>query len=114
MFKFVKMFEGVKRPEKKNGYSELFCSGDVTIPPYEKAYLPTGIRVEFSPRYFVHINGSTPSRRILAGVVDSDYRGEMKVLIFNRSSEEVEIKKHEKCANMHCIELTQVDLVEAS
>lgn len=114
MFKFLKTSIDVKSPVKKDGYFELFANEDVVIPPKEKLHVPTGIKMEFSSEYFVHINGSTPTRRLLAGVVDSDYRGEMKVMVFNRSDKEIKIKRHEKCANLHCVEISPVRFVEAS
>lgn len=112
MFKFLKTSKNAKSPEKKNGYFELFASEEVVIPPYEKVHISTNIRMEFPSHYFVYVNGSTPTRRLLAGVVDSDYRGEMKVMIFNRSEQQIKIKQHEKCAKMHCIELSPVIFTE--
>ena len=35
-----------------------------------------------------------------AGVIDGDYRGEIKVLVFNHSADTIEIKKGDKIAQL--------------
>lgn len=113
MFRFTRASLDVRQPERKSGYFELFADEEVTINPYEAASISTGIRVEFPVEYFAHIAGSTPTIRILAGVVDSDYRGVIRVIVFNRSNEPLSIARHEKCADMRFIEITQAGVVEA-
>lgn len=86
---------------------DLFNSGeDISLKPQERALIPTGIRVavplgyelQIRPRSGLAINKgltvlNTP------GTVDSTYRGEVKVIIFNTSPKEsVEIKKGERIA----------------
>ena len=86
---------------------DLLNSGeDISLKPQERALIPTGIRVavplgyelQIRPRSGLAINKgltvlNTP------GTVDSTYRGEVKVIIFNTSPKEsVEIKKGERIA----------------
>jgi dUTP pyrophosphatase len=64
--------------------------GPVEIPPGEVALVPTGFRVALPPRTEMQIrprSGLAARSRILVpnspGTVDEDYRGEVKVALFN-------------------------------
>ena len=39
---------------------------------------------------------------LIAGVIDSDYRGEIKVVLFNHSDVDFEIKKGDRIAQLIC------------
>ena len=47
-----------------------------------------------------------------AGVIDADYRGEVKVLLFNLSDQDFEIKKHDRIAQLIIEKYTPTMLVE--
>ena len=88
------------------GVDLLNAGEEISLKPQERALIPTGIRVavplgyelQIRPRSGLAINKgltvlNTP------GTVDSTYRGEVKVIIFNTSPKEsVEIKKGERIA----------------
>lgn len=112
MFKFLRIFKDVNIPRKVNGYFEFFSREDVVIPPHNISLIHTGIRLEFPAQYFGYINCHSPTKRALGGVVDSDYRGELKVMIFNNSFHPITIKKNEVCAYMHFFELSQAEIIE--
>lgn len=86
---------------------DLFnAGGEISLKPQERALIPTGIKVavpygyelQIRPRSGLAINKgltilNTP------GTVDSTYRGEVKVIIFNTSPKEtIEIKQGERIA----------------
>lgn len=112
MFKFLRMSKDVCVPRKENGYFEIFAREDVVISPHNISLIATGIKLEFPAQYFAYINCHSPIKRALGGVVDSDYRGELKVMIFNDSFHPLTIKKNEVCAYMHFFELSQAEVVE--
>lgn len=67
--------------------------GEVTVAPHETVMIPTGIAMELPIGYagFIYARSGLASKKGLApankvGVVDCDYRGEVKVALHNHSS----------------------------
>ena len=73
------------------GY-DLSCNADIVIEPGERRLVPTGVSIELpagtygriAPRSGLAVRHGI---QVGAGVVDADYRGEVKVLLFNQGSE---------------------------
>ena len=86
------------------GY-DLYSSEAATIEPRGQAIIPTGIAVKI-PNGCVGLiwprSGLSAKFRVEtgAGVIDSDYTGEIKVILYNHSDEPVELGKHERVAQM--------------
>lgn len=66
--------------------------GEVEVPPHGTALIPTGIAVELPAGYagFIYARSGLATKKGLApankvGVVDCDYRGEVKVALHNHS-----------------------------
>ena len=72
------------------GY-DLYAAWDVAIAPMERQLISTGICFEMSPDVVANIRPrsglSVDGIDVGAGVVDSDYRGEVKVLLINNSND---------------------------
>lgn len=79
----------------------------VRLKPGERQLIPTGIRVAIPPGY----EGQVRPRSGLAirqgltllnapGTIDSDYRGEVKVVLINLGNEEVEIRRGDRIAQL--------------
>lgn len=79
----------------------------VEVPPGGRALVPTGLRVAIPPGY----EGQVRPRSGLAwrqgvglpnapGTIDSDYRGELKVILINWSDEPVSIERGERIAQL--------------
>jgi dUTP pyrophosphatase len=69
-------------------------SGPVELQPLERQMIPTGIYIELPPGYEAQVrprSGLAARHGITClnspGTVDSDYRGELKVILINLSSE---------------------------
>ena len=89
----------------------------VLIQPGERAQIPTGLAMAIP----VGLEGQVRARSGLAwrkglavinapGTIDSDYRGEVKVLLVNLSSELAEIPPGERIAQLVIAPVVQVEL----
>ena len=82
--------------------------GPVTIEPHKIAVIPTGFAIELeSPAYVAYIfarsglaikSGIAPANCV--GVVDSDYRGEVKVGLINQTDEAFTVMPGDRIAQM--------------
>jgi dUTP pyrophosphatase len=85
--------------------ADLRASGAVEIPPGGRAAVPTGLRVQI-PRGHVGLvwprSGLAVRHGIdtLAGVIDSDYRGEVRVVLVNLGPEPFSIAPGERVAQL--------------
>lgn len=79
----------------------------VTIAPGESAWIPTGVAVEIPEGYvgLIYARSSMGAKRGLApankvGVIDSDYRGELCVVLHNHSLLEQCVEPNERVAQL--------------
>lgn len=80
---------------------------DVVIAPGETAFIGTGIAVEIPESYvgLVYARSGLACKKGLApankvGVIDSDYRGEIKVALFNHGKESQTVVQGERIAQL--------------
>ena len=80
---------------------------DLEIKPGETVMIGTGLSMAIPTGYagLIYARSSLGSKKGLApankvGVIDSDYRGEIKVLLFNQSKETQIIAKNERIAQI--------------
>lgn len=80
---------------------------DVVIKPSERLLIPTGIAMAIPEGYggFIFPRSGTASKYGISlsncvGVVDSDYRGEVKIAIINHSGESYTVKNGDRIAQM--------------
>jgi dUTP pyrophosphatase len=85
------------------GY-DVFSTETVQIYSKTRKLVSTGLSTEFSDRYYLRVaprSGlSLKGIDIGAGVIDSSYRGEIKVLIINNSDSTYYIENGEKIAQL--------------
>lgn len=97
---------------------DIRSSVDITIPPSMRALVPTGLSLEIPEG----LEGQVRSRSGLAnkhgvvvlnspGTIDSDYRGEVKVLLVNHGHEEYSVKKGDRIAQLVFVPIIQANLV---
>lgn len=79
----------------------------VTIAPGESVWIPTGVAMEIPEGYvgLVYARSSMGVKRGLApankvGVIDSDYRGELRVVLHNHSMQEQRVEPDERVAQL--------------
>lgn len=81
--------------------------GDVTIQPHSTVMIPTGLAIELPVGYagLIYARSGLASKKGLApankvGVVDCDYRGEVKVALHNHGDEPQTISDGERIAQL--------------
>jgi dUTP pyrophosphatase len=81
--------------------------GEVCLKPLQRALIPTGLFIELPEGYEAQVrprSGLAIKTGLTVlntpGTIDADYRGEIKVILINLSSEEVTIKDGERIAQM--------------
>lgn len=83
----------IRANEFAAGY-DLFSLYNYTIHPHQRILIQTGIAIEIPDGYYGRIaprSGLAMKKGIdvMAGVIDSDYRGELGVLLLNTDPEKV-------------------------
>ena len=93
----------------------------VVIKPLERVIIPTGIFVELPEGYEMQIrprSGMAAKFGLTVlnspGTIDPDYRGEIKVILANVSSDDYELKPGERVAQMVIAQFTRIDWAEVS
>jgi dUTP pyrophosphatase len=97
----------VAHPGEDLGY-DIFSAEDVTLAPRGTALVSTGIAVQLTGKdgeamgALLRDKSSLASRRLIvtAGVIDSGYRGEIKVVMENLADTPNDIYAGDKIANM--------------
>ena len=90
--------------------------GVVTLKPLERQLIPTGIYIELPQGYEAQVrprSGMALKKGITVlntpGTIDSDYRGEVGVILVNLSDQPVEIQPGERIAQMVVARHEQVE-----
>ena len=99
---------------------DLYSTEDVSLAPGERAAIGTGIAVAIPDGYagFVQARSGRALKQGLGvvnapGLIDSGYRGEIKVIVINLApNEKIHIERGEKIAQMVIQEVTPVQLIE--
>ncbi|MEP7165102.1 MAG: dUTP diphosphatase [Ferruginibacter sp.] len=97
-----------------------FLPGPVHLKPMERKLIPTGLFIEIPCGYEAQIrprSGLALKQGITClntpGTIDSDYRGEIKVLLINLSNDEQVISNNDRVAQMVICSVERAELVLA-
>ena len=102
--------------------ADLFActDGDVTIEPHKTAMIPTGFAMELPEGYagFIYARSGLASKKGLApankvGVVDCDYRGEVKVALHNHGETAQTVSRGERIAQLAIATYVRAQVEEA-
>lgn len=98
---------------------DLYSAEDFVLKPGERRAVETGVKMEIPEGYVGLIWDKSglalnDGIKTMAGVVDSGYRGEIKIVLINLSNQDFEIKKGQKIAQMliQKIEHPEIEIVE--
>lgn len=82
-------------------------SGELLLAPLERAVIPTGIAIALPPGFEAQIRprSGLAARQGMTllnspGTIDSDYRGEIQIVLVNFGSEPVRIRRGDRIAQM--------------
>ena len=121
-----KLFPEVQLPSyKTSGASGMdlmaFIKSSITIKPKTSYLIPTGLSVAFSEDYEVQIrprSGLAAKNNISVlntpGTIDSDYRGEIKVIIYNHGNKDFPVNNGDRIAQMILTPVVKMELEEAN
>jgi dUTP pyrophosphatase len=108
---------------KTNGASGVdlmaFIEAPIKIVPNSSYLVPTGLSMAFSEDYELQIrprSGLAAKKSITVlntpGTIDSDYRGEIKIILFNHGKEDFLINNRDRIAQMVLAPVVKMQLEE--
>jgi len=96
-----------------------FIKNPIKLEPHKSCLVPTGLSVAFPEEYELQIrprSGLAAKNNITVlntpGTIDSDYRGEIKIILFNHGSKEFIINDKDRIAQMILMPVYKIDLQE--
>ena len=96
-----------------------YIEKSIELKPGESCLVPTGISVAFPKEYEIQIrprSGLAAKNNISVlntpGTIDSDYRGEIKVILFNHGKKNFRINNNDRIAQMILTPVIKMDLEE--
>ncbi len=96
-----------------------FIKEPINLKPGSSCLVPTGLSVAFSEDYEIQIrprSGLAAKNNITVlntpGTIDSDYRGEIKVIIYNHGKENFIINNKDRIAQMILTPIIKMELEE--
>ena len=121
-----KLKPSVKLPSyKTNGASGMdlmaYIDKSIELKPGESWLIPTVLSVAFPKDYEIQIrprSGLAAKSNISVlntpGTIDSDYRGEIKVILFNHGNKNFKINNNDRIAQMILTPVIKIDLEETN
>lgn len=118
----IKLGTGARLPEKANPTDagiDIFASAYQAILPRQRALISTGLYMEIPEGFCIFIKSRSGLAAkdwldVEAGVVDQDYRGEVRVLISNNSDRTFRIDEGDKIAQMVLLPVPAVEIKEVT
>ncbi|GMS93852.1 hypothetical protein PENTCL1PPCAC_16027 [Pristionchus entomophagus] len=120
--RFVRLTETARMPAYGSADAagaDLHASEFGTVPARGKALISTGLSLELPSGHYGRVAprsglAAKHSIDVGAGVIDCDYRGPLKVLLFNFSDADFEVKEGDRIAQLICEKISQVNYVEVT
>ena len=98
---------------------KAFIKEPIELEPGKSCLVPTGLSIAFSKEYEIQIrprSGLAAKNNISVlntpGTIDSDYRGELKIILFNHGSENFMINNNDRVAQMVLTPIIKMELEE--
>ena len=98
-----------------------FIKNPIIVKSKSSSLIPTGICVAFSSEYEIQIrprSGLAAKKSISVlntpGTIDSDYRGEIKVIIYNHGNDNFVVNNNDRIAQMILVPVVKMELEETS
>ena len=98
-----------------------YIEKSIELKPGKSSLVPTGLSVAFPEEYEIQIrprSGLAIKNNISVlntpGTIDSDYRGELKIILFNHGSENFIINNNDRVAQMILTPIAKMELEETN
>ena len=98
-----------------------YIRSTIIIKPKTSCLIPTGLSVAFSEDYEIQIrprSGLAAKNNISVlntpGTIDSDYRGEIKVILYNHGNNDFTINNGDRIAQMILAPVVKIELEETN
>jgi len=98
-----------------------FLENPINLEPGKSCLVPTGLSVAFPNKYEIQIrprSGLAAKNNISVlntpGTIDSDYRGELKIILFNHSNKKFTINNNDRVAQMVLTPIIKMELEETN
>ena len=122
--KKLKNFEGELPQYETGGASGLDVRAqiteDIVISPQDRVLVPTGLCVEIPKNYEIQVrprSGLSFKEGLgvinSPGTIDSDYRGEIKIILMNYSNHDITIQKNQRIAQLVLCPVKQLEWLES-
>ncbi|VDM92502.1 unnamed protein product [Onchocerca ochengi] len=97
--------------------ADLYSAYDCVVPAKGKASVGTDLQVQIPRGYYGRIapRSGLAAKKFIdvgAGVVDSDYRGHLSIVLFNFGTEDFQVKKGDRIAQLICEKISHCEFVE--
>ncbi len=97
-----------KKTEGSSGFDlKAFVENSITLKPLQRALIPTGVAISMPPGMEAQVrprSGLALREGVTLlnspGTIDSDYRGEIKVIVVNLGEKEVTIRRGDRIAQL--------------
>ena len=100
---------------------KAFVKEPINLKPQTSCLVPTGISVAFPSEYEIQIrprSGLAAKNNISVlntpGTIDSDYRGELKIILFNHGKDEFTVNDEDRVAQMVLMPILKVEIEETN
>ena len=120
---FTKLSENAITPTRGTPESaglDLYSANDYVIIPQERMLIKTDISIKIPKGYYGRIADRSSmawkkGAHVIAGVIDSDYRGPVGVVLYNLSKTDIiNIKQGERIAQLVITPINSIELHEVS
>ena len=90
---------------------KIFPKNSALIQTGISVAIPNNVEIQIRPRSGLAVKSSI-SVLNTPGTIDSDYRGELKVILFNHSKEEFVVRNNDRIAQMVLMPVLKIDFEE--
>jgi len=119
--RFAKLSEYATKPSYGSKFAagcDLYSAHDMIVPSRGKLCVPTDIQVEIPYGYYGRVapRSGLAAKHFIdvgAGVIDSDYRGNVQVLLFNFSEQDFKVNRGDRIAQLIFERICHAELIEA-
>jgi len=107
---------GAKLPykgTKESAGHDIYFPAHTILPPGQQTCIPLKLHTRVPPGYFIKLFGRSSIERegviLLAGLVDSDYTGEIQAVFWNLSTEAIEFNKGQRVCQAVVLKTHEVE-----